>query len=853
MTIFSRGRNQSAKWLTDSVAERNHNNVGCVHFVLSVTAVQTREFSIVQPAKQTDTQKYIRFEVICILIAAASMKSENAHARPVLSANARNARCVSRTVSDKHTINWTLFTKRCLLALQTLLRLACTLLALNSCYTHTPALFVQAAPSLAWHNSDLRTNGTHSIDRAWPPNLQHIDIWSAIGQSSSAAELAADEEPEVQSWHVIEDFQYDGTDLAAPHEYTSGGLNGTQVQQKVSKRPKRVRDAIEKHLESKDTLDPPNSRQNRVIHLLPVPVDDECLSDDGRRIGNCFNIYECRAKGGIAKGDCAMGFGVCCIFIASCNTTISNNITYLVSPQFPSFMPSNYSAPCSYKIKLMSNEVSQLRIDFYHFSMGQPNRRTGVCDGDVFAVNGGPSGALTLCGQNSGQHIYYEVGGAAAPRQTLFGNLRPLSFNQLYPNSSDGATPTIEIVMNFTQRFQPIRLWEIRIAQIPFSQRAPVGCLQYHTGTEGIIQTFNFAENGRHLANQNYRICMRQEQYMCSIMYQPCDEQSFRIGPGSAAEPGMLNMGAPALMMDPTLAGMMGGGGGATGAVSNDDPTLDAMPIMQSTVLADDPNMLQMMDATTIAAMMSSAASADAATTTTAAVMDASTAATDSSAATMSTEAASSSAAPSSSTGVTSASDMPATSTEALASSSSATTLDTRSSTTPATTSSTTLSDEIADEGSGGGDTDPVAGAPTRRPRPVRGGFDLLGFLRSAFDFRTFRRSSRQLVEKSANNGGSERPAKSARQLYSRCTDRLTMPCIIEDFIGMGPLGSPTLPGCEPVHCGTQFCSSGTWPCRIESTVTPFYIGVHFGSGSGKGSAEDNIGACLRYQQVECM
>lgn len=76
------------------------------------------------------------------------------------------------------------------------------------------------------------------------------------------------------------------------------------------------------------------------------------------------------------------------------------------------------------------------------------------------------------------------------------------------------------------------------------------------------------------------------------------------------------------------------------------------------------------------------------------------------------------------------------------------------------------------------------------------------------------------------------------------------MPCIIEDFIGTG-LGP--LPGCEPVHCGMQFCSSGTWPCRIESTVTPFYVGIHFGDGTGKGSPEDNIGACLRYQQVQCM
>lgn len=109
---------------------------------------------------------------------------------------------------------------------------------------------------------------------------------------------------------------------------------------------------------------------------------------------------------------------------------------------------------------------------------------------------------------------------------------------------------------------------------------------------------------------------------MCSIMYQPCDEQSFRIGPSSGGEPGMLNMGTPALMMDPMLAGVLsgmmggangGGGGGAAGAGTVDNLAMDAMPTMQSPALADDPNMLQMMDAaTTMAAMMSSAATPDA-------------------------------------------------------------------------------------------------------------------------------------------------------------------------------------------------------------------------------------------------
>lgn len=46
----------------------------------------------------------------------------------------------------------------------------------------------------------------------------------------------------------------------------------------------------------------------------------------------------------------------------------------------------------------------------------------------------------------------------------------------------------IELFMNFTDRFAATRLWEIRVAQIPFSQRAPSGCLQYFTSPNGIIQ-----------------------------------------------------------------------------------------------------------------------------------------------------------------------------------------------------------------------------------------------------------------------------------------------------------------------------------------------------------------------------
>lgn len=52
----------------------------------------------------------------------------------------------------------------------------------------------------------------------------------------------------------------------------------------------------------------------------------------------------------------------------------------------------------------------------------------------------------------------------------------------------------IEILMNFSNHSFPSRLWEIKVSQIPFSQRAPAGCLQYFTGGTGVIQV-NICDN----------------------------------------------------------------------------------------------------------------------------------------------------------------------------------------------------------------------------------------------------------------------------------------------------------------------------------------------------------------------
>lgn len=55
-------------------------------------------------------------------------------------------------------------------------------------------------------------------------------------------------------------------------------------------------------------------------------------------------------------------------------------------------------------------------------------------------------------------------------------------------NQREETANPLEMILNFSNRFTTSRLWEIRVYQIPFSQRAPAGCLQYFTGTEGIIK-----------------------------------------------------------------------------------------------------------------------------------------------------------------------------------------------------------------------------------------------------------------------------------------------------------------------------------------------------------------------------
>ncbi|CAH2093281.1 unnamed protein product [Euphydryas editha] len=182
-----------------------------------------------------------------------------------------------------------------------------------------------------------------------------------------------------------------------------------------------------------------------------------------------------------------------------------------MSPGFPELWTGD--TDCTINIEQSHAGIMQLRIDFIHFTIGQPNRTTGECDEDAMILGEG-EGNFTLCGQNHAQHIYYTLPTVSETREA--GEL-----------PSTKSTP---LVIRMRGTDMP-RLWLLRLAQMPLAQSSPHNCLQYYINDNGTIRTFNFASNGRHLASQEYRACVRRNVGFCSIRYTQCDNRSFRIGP----------------------------------------------------------------------------------------------------------------------------------------------------------------------------------------------------------------------------------------------------------------------------------------------------------------------------------
>ncbi|XP_066153722.1 uncharacterized protein [Euwallacea fornicatus] len=256
--------------------------------------------------------------------------------------------------------------------------------------------------------------------------------------------------------------------------------------------------------------------------------------------GVCLTTTECTQWSGIGMGDCASGYGVCCVFRGSCGDSSSRNCSYFKSPNYPDFYPSNGgtvvptttavpttfptpdprkkwyhynvnryqigesrqtnndTTPCRFDVYKTSSNVQQIRIDFIDLDLASPTN--GTCVDEMLVISGQNANDQIpiICGYNTGQHVYVDVSELNGPLQIMV-------------LSTSGAR----------KRFK------IKVCQYTDScGTSQSNCLQYYTGVRGVIQSFNYDQaavfnrsSPGYFNALNYAICIRREAGYCSITF----------------------------------------------------------------------------------------------------------------------------------------------------------------------------------------------------------------------------------------------------------------------------------------------------------------------------------------------
>merc|ERR1712168_351547 len=112
-----------------------------------------------------------------------------------------------------------------------------------------------------------------------------------------------------------------------------------------------------------------NQREGKVFSLFSIVQfpNAACTSTSGTYSnGTCFTTSECSSKGGSAQGNCAAGFGVCCVFsVSSSLSSVNQNCTYIVNPGYPSnYAPTTTPTSVSYTINKCSSDICRIRLDY---------------------------------------------------------------------------------------------------------------------------------------------------------------------------------------------------------------------------------------------------------------------------------------------------------------------------------------------------------------------------------------------------------------------------------------------------------------------------------------------------------
>merc|ERR1712106_147116 len=222
-------------------------------------------------------------------------------------------------------------------------------------------------------------------------------------------------------------------------------------------------------------------------------------SSSSTTFGTCYTATECSAAGGSADGNCAAGFGVCCLITTNtCGAMISTNTTYIRNPGYPSSYTPSSTGNCNFAINKSAADICQLRIDFQ--TMSGFDETAGVCSDSL--VTAGQTGKQppTVCGTMTGCHMYTEFGTTT--------------------------TDTVKLTLTYGST-TTAKTWNLLLRQISCDAtwKAPTDCVQYFTGSTGTIQSYNFA-GGQLLQGMYYTNCIRTESGYCGIQYKESTGQT---------------------------------------------------------------------------------------------------------------------------------------------------------------------------------------------------------------------------------------------------------------------------------------------------------------------------------------
>lgn len=235
-----------------------------------------------------------------------------------------------------------------------------------------------------------------------------------------------------------------------------------------------------------------DSKMFSIFSLVSFPNSECTVQSDTTMKGVCMSAEECGAQSGTTDGNCASGFGVCCMFsLTACDGTIDKNLTYIQNPGYSAYY-TTASTTCTYTFSPAPDGICQIRLDFDTGVFVQPDSSTGVCSDSVLPASTTSFTFPTFCGTMTGQHIYIEA-------------------------ASQKPAGTLTITTDTTTGN---RKWKIKVSQIECESnyKAPNDCLQYHTGLSNIFTSFNYGV-GTMLSRVRYEICIRQEEGFCSIAY----------------------------------------------------------------------------------------------------------------------------------------------------------------------------------------------------------------------------------------------------------------------------------------------------------------------------------------------